>query len=86
MTTFVAVPPKTREDVERRLMDGTASLRNIAREFDVSHGNGWTQITAATEGQPHRGHLRAPVPGGRADRRRRPRQQWKHSGVRLVPM
>ena len=53
-------------------------------EFDVRHGGGWTQKTAATEGQPHRGHLRMPKPGGRSDKRRRPRQDWKNT--RLVPM
>jgi hypothetical protein len=53
-------------------------------EFDVTHGGGWNQITAATEGQPHRGHLRMPKPGGRSDKRRRPRQDWKNT--RLVPM
>jgi hypothetical protein len=55
-------------------------------EFNVAHGGGWTQLTAATEGQPHRGHLRMPIKGGRSDKRRRPRNDWKHSGVRLVPM
>jgi hypothetical protein len=55
-------------------------------EFDVTRGTGWTQITAATEGQPHRGHLRMPIPGGRTERRRRTRAQWKHSNERLVPM
>lgn len=54
--------------------------------FEVGGDSGWTQITAATEGQPHRGHLRIPVPGGRGDRRRRPRHAWKASGERLVPM
>jgi|HubBroStandDraft_1064217.scaffolds.fasta_scaffold183351_2 hypothetical protein len=55
-------------------------------EFDVGRATGWTQLTAATEGQPHRGHLRIPVPGGRTERRRRPRQEWTMSGERLVPM
>jgi hypothetical protein len=55
-------------------------------EFDVGRATGWTQITAATEGQPHRGHLRIPVVGGRTERRRRPRDQWTMSGERLVPM
>jgi hypothetical protein len=55
-------------------------------EFDITRGNGWTQITAATEGQPHRGHLRISTPGGRADRRRRPHHGWKASDPRLVPM
>jgi hypothetical protein len=55
-------------------------------QFDVSRGTGWTQITAATEGQPHRGHLRMPIAGGRSDRRRRPRHQWIKSDTRLVPM
>jgi hypothetical protein len=55
-------------------------------EFTVGRGGGWTQLTAATEGQPHRGHLRMPVTGSRSDKRRRPRTEWKHSGVRLVPM
>jgi hypothetical protein len=55
-------------------------------EFDVRHGGGWTQKTAATEGQPHRGHLRMPVKGGRSDRRRRPRSDWGASTTRFVPM
>lgn len=55
-------------------------------EFDVGRATGWTQVTAATEGQPHRGHLRIPVAGGRTERRRRPRAQWTMSGDRLVPM
>jgi len=62
--------------------------------FDITHGTGWNQITSPTEGQPHRGHLRAPIPGGRANRRRRPRHEWKVSShrptdpkdPRLVPM
>jgi hypothetical protein len=59
-------------------------------EFDVSRGSGWTQKTAATEGTPHRGHLRMPHKGGRSERRRRPRDQWQVSQLenteRLVPM
>jgi len=55
-------------------------------EFDLKSGSGWTQITSATEGQPHRGHLRAPIPGSRSNRRRRPRSEWKSSSPRLVPM
>ena len=55
-------------------------------QFDVGQTAGWTQLSAATEGQPHRGHLRIPVPGGRTERRRRPRTQWVMSGDRLVPM
>jgi len=55
-------------------------------EFDVHRGTGWNQLTAATEGQPHRGHLRAPLPSSRSSRRRHPRQQWKPSDPRLVPM
>ncbi len=55
-------------------------------EFDVKNGAGWTQLTMATEGQPHRGHLRKDTPGGRVSRRRRPRSEWKRSGPRLVPM
>jgi hypothetical protein len=55
-------------------------------EFSVEKGSGWTQATAATEGQPHRGHLRVPLPSSRANRRRHPRSTWKKSDPRLVPM
>lgn len=55
-------------------------------EFDVGRGQGWTQLTAPTEGQPHRGHIRIPMAGSRSDRRRRPHPTWKRSEPRLVPM
>jgi hypothetical protein len=55
-------------------------------QFDIAQGQGWTQVTAATEGQPHRGHLRIGTPGGRAGRRRLPHKDWKRSEPRLVPM
>jgi hypothetical protein len=58
-------------------------------EFDVKTGGGWNQITAATEGQPHRGHLRSNLPSSRANRRRTPRTGWvpsKPRDPRLVPM
>jgi hypothetical protein len=51
-------------------------------EFDVKNGGGWNQVTAATEGQPHRGHLRHNLPSSRANRRRTPRNEWRVSGPR----
>ena len=55
-------------------------------EFDIGRNQGWTQLTAPTEGQPHRGHIRIPMPGSRSDRRRRTHQTWKRSEPRLVPI
>jgi hypothetical protein len=55
-------------------------------QFDVSNTPGWTYVTAATEGQPHRGHLRIHVPGGRSSRRRQLHTDWRKSDPRLVPM
>ncbi len=54
--------------------------------FDVANNAGWTQMTSPTEGQPHRGHLRAHTPGGRAERRRRPHGGWSRSHPRVAPM
>ncbi len=54
-------------------------------QYDVTGGKGWHQVMKAGEGLPHRGHLRAPIPGGRADKRRRHRSTWQQSRLVLPP-